>query len=626
MCKLLFFAFAGLAILVQPSLAASVEADEPGAVAFAHGDAAAGARTYAARCAACHGAALKDGVGPLLKGPLFVAKWLPPAHPESDLLDQLARMPPTEPGSLSEQQRLDLARFLVEQNSSTPSTATAAPAPATGVIPPEGFPTAPGEVARASGTRRVANSAADPAPAVQVKRGSGLAVGAVKFTLPPAGSGKPFGSTSIDLPARGYVEEEFLVSGNGNRYRLKDPQSTAEWVDGGHPYTTRILVRRPTDPAKFNGIVLVEWFNVSGGQDIDFLFAAIRNHLIDADYAWVGVSVQAVGANTLKVADPTRYASISVAASNDDPKGGQLDAPTGPPGAEPTNDVLSWDIMTQVGAALRKPVASGPSPLGNLEPKIVIASGESQSAFRLTNYYNAILPLYPDVFDGVFTYDRVMAPQRSDMKIPHLSIGTEAFVSPPPEKDNLRLWEVAGASHVSYDEVTSYLDEQVLRSKLLLSPEGKPATLTGNNLRACKTHPVLSRVTTSDVLDAGLEALVTWIRDGKAPPRAPRMTRDSEGKLVRDGEGHTTGGVRLAAVDAPMASNTGFNTGEWFCGIIGSHIDYTPEEMCRRYGSTQNYLAKVTEVSRRLQSQGFLLKVDADRTIREAGNVAFTCK
>ena len=33
------------------------------------------------------------------------------------------------------------------------------------------------------------------------------------------------------------------------------------------PYVTRILVRRPAEDADFNGTVVVEWLNVSGGVD-----------------------------------------------------------------------------------------------------------------------------------------------------------------------------------------------------------------------------------------------------------------------------------------------------------------------------------------------------------------------
>ena len=59
-------------------------------------------------------------------------------------------------------------------------------------------------------------------------------------------------------------------------------------------YKTRILVRRPTNPAHFNGTVLVEWMNVSAGEsapDWDFL-----NPMLMRDgYAYVGVSAQALG-------------------------------------------------------------------------------------------------------------------------------------------------------------------------------------------------------------------------------------------------------------------------------------------------------------------------------------------
>ena len=61
-------------------------------------------------------------------------------------------------------------------------------------------------------------------------------------------------------------------------------------------YKTRILVRRPSNPAHFNGTVIVEWMNVSAGEsapDWDFL-----NPMLMRDgYAYVGVSAQALGVN-----------------------------------------------------------------------------------------------------------------------------------------------------------------------------------------------------------------------------------------------------------------------------------------------------------------------------------------
>lgn len=48
----------------------------------------------------------------------------------------------------------------------------------------------------------------------------------------------------------------------------------AQVIDSGNAYVTRVLVRRPTDPARFNGTVVVEWLNVTLDQDIDFVFGA----------------------------------------------------------------------------------------------------------------------------------------------------------------------------------------------------------------------------------------------------------------------------------------------------------------------------------------------------------------
>lgn len=54
--------------------------------------------------------------------------------------------------------------------------------------------------------------------------------------------------TVVDLAASGYVEEEFFVSGTANVYGWPEAGTLAILTTGA-PYTTRILVRRPADPA-----------------------------------------------------------------------------------------------------------------------------------------------------------------------------------------------------------------------------------------------------------------------------------------------------------------------------------------------------------------------------------------
>jgi hypothetical protein len=66
----------------------------------------------------------------------------------------------------------------------------------------------------------------------------------------------------VDLPGHGYVEEEFFVSGRANVY---------DWAAGGGVsvktpnalYTTRIMLRRPAEPGRFSGTVIVEIVNAA---------------------------------------------------------------------------------------------------------------------------------------------------------------------------------------------------------------------------------------------------------------------------------------------------------------------------------------------------------------------------
>jgi hypothetical protein len=68
------------------------------------------------------------------------------------------------------------------------------------------------------------------------------------------------------LKKYGYVEQEYVVSGTACRYRIPAPLATAQLVDCGWPYKTRMLVRQPANPSKFNGKTLVEWTNTSTGS------------------------------------------------------------------------------------------------------------------------------------------------------------------------------------------------------------------------------------------------------------------------------------------------------------------------------------------------------------------------
>jgi len=104
----------------------------------------------------------------------------------------------------------------------------------------------------------------------------------------------PFFASFVDLKARGWVEEEFFIEGTANRYTVQG-QETAVVRDSGHPYKTRLLVRRPANASAFDGTVVVEWNNVTAGRDLDIDWFQSYEHFIRSGYAWVGVTPQRVG-------------------------------------------------------------------------------------------------------------------------------------------------------------------------------------------------------------------------------------------------------------------------------------------------------------------------------------------
>ena len=184
-----------------------------------------------------------------------------------------------------------------------------------------------------------------------------------------------------DLATQGYTEHEFRLSGVASSYAPTGPLGVdGRWnVEraGTANYTTRLFVRQPADPAKFNGTVIVEWLNVSAGFDTEATFLQSHDEIFREGYAYVGVSAEKRGVDALR-ANVGRY--------------GVLNHP---------GDAYSYDIFTQAAQAVRD--GKGGRPLVGLQPRRIIAAGESQSAARMVTYINAVNPLV-HAFDGFFVF------------------------------------------------------------------------------------------------------------------------------------------------------------------------------------------------------------------------------
>lgn len=419
---------------------------------------------------------------------------------------------------------------------------------------------------------------------------------------------------SADLEDAGYEELELTASGTATSYASAGPLPTdGRFVlapDQEADYTTRIIVRRPEDPAAFDGTVVVEWLNVSGGADAAPDYAYTAAEILREGSVWVGVSAQRIG---------VEGGPVAVSAGNGD-------AGTGLKGIDPDRygelvhpgDAFSYDIYSQVGRAVRGTDPS--SPLAGLDVRQVLAMGESQSAFALTTYVNGVQPL-TGVFDGFLVHSRggAAAPLstpggyidiggslggaptqiRSDLDVPTMIVQTEGDVLgilgylPARQDDSevVRLWEVAGAAHADKFQVGDF-EEQL----------------------GCATP--INRGQQVFVLRAALHHLSIWASGGDAPPSADRLQVEGEGAevaYVLDEQGNVVGGVRTPAVDAPVDVLSGRAPAgaSIICLLFGSTTPIDPAQLSVLYTDASAYEQAYEGAADAAIAAGFVL--DADR-------------
>jgi hypothetical protein len=449
-------------------------------------------------------------------------------------------------------------------------------------------------------------------------------VSAIVLNAAPASSvtrlgGKAFNASVMDLASQGYVEEEYFLQGTARTYDIpRDQMSNGTPSEATHAFKTRIVVRRPAMPARFNGTVVVEWTNVSEGFDNEVEWFHSGEHFVRAGYAWVGVSAQNVGVNTLKQRAAERYSSLDVA------DGGTV-----------MNDGLSYDIFTAAGAAVRG--KGGLNVMGTLKAERLIASGHSQSAGRLATYFNAVHPLSP-VYDAVVLHGGG-GKMRTDLNVRIWKLLSETDVlgqvtSRQPDTDKFRTWEVAGTSHLDFKHA-SELVRLGLRSRetMLPNPPPPPPAGAGRAGRAggpfggapgpyngCN-HPPLSRVPSEYVQNALYDHMARWVKDGTPPPTAPPIEIKNDGErlaIVRDSFFNALGGIRLAEHDVATAVNSGENTGSGFCFLTGWHEAFDRTRLAALYSSHAAYVSAVKATTEKNLKAGYIVKADADKTIAAA--------
>ena len=431
--------------------------------------------------------------------------------------------------------------------------------------------------------------------------------------------GRPFGTAARDLPA-GYVEEERFLSGTARSYAkvgdwLRDGRWDARPADEA-AYAVRLLIRRPADPEDFNGVVVVEWLNVSAQAEGDADYLHMREELLRGGYVWVGVGAQSVGVNAprtgLKAWDPVRC------------------GPLAHPG-----DPFSYDIFSQAVRALRRTGDGG--PLAGFGIRHVLATGRSQSAMRLITYVNAI-HAHESLLDGYLIHSRGASPAglradrltgvadplpagahiRADIDVPVLDVQAEgdivtlrSHLARQDPHDHLRHWEIAGAAHA---EVPVWVVSEATPPSD--GPGGYGPGGCAAPVNAAPHHAVVK---------AALRALAHWVRDGVAPPQSPRIELGDPAAgdpVVRDRFGNARGGIRLPQLEAPTATldgraNAAAASGREggvrnFCFLFGHTAPFDRGTLASLYPTHQEFVSRFSAAVDRLEQAGYLLAAEAD--------------
>jgi hypothetical protein len=429
--------------------------------------------------------------------------------------------------------------------------------------------------------------------------------------------GTPMSSVADDIEKVDGTEREYFFEGTATRYRLAngvteyptDGRWDAEPIDE-QPFRTRMLVLCPADPAQFNGTVIVEWNNVSAGEN--FFLSRTAPQLLKDGFAVVGVSAQLLGVEgvpnmaipSLKTENPQRYASMS----------------------HPSDD-YSYDIFSQAGALLSPHRPHDLDPLDGLDVRHLIAVGVSQSSARLAGYVNGVQPV-SGTFDAFLLVvfpnspcalngDSAPAelPQtygpngfhllewhkhllRDDLEVPIMVVNSESEASEcspnsQPDSELLRWWEIAGTSHTS---VASAEELEAMGFVVGTSVAFGPA------------------------VRGAIHSLHRWIEADEPPQRQPRLLKEGvPPRFRRDEHGNAIDGIQWPDLAAPLATHAAERIDDDGSSLLrGSSTPFTSEKISALYPDHDSWFAKYKAAVEQLTQAGIILPDDGAAMVAKA--------
>jgi hypothetical protein len=388
-----------------------------------------------------------------------------------------------------------------------------------------------------------------------------------------------------DLKHFNYVTKEYFVSGTAN----------------GQPFKTRIVVRKPADPARFSGLILAESMHPSGNPWV-FHFT----HTYSMTEGHIGLEVLTSATEGFKEFNPERYKDLVV--------------PQGQAG----------EILAQVGALVKS--NRGDNPLAGLPVRKMILTGSSASAGVMINYLPTHmakrLPDMKPIYDGFMPTSNGANLRMIDVPMIQVPTMRETMNGATTRLDGdtpgnqFRVYEFAGMAHIDSRDAAAYYPDP------------------------CKLP--ISRFPLGAYMPVALHHLWQWIDKGTVPPRADRIymdyNPDGDGSLMAlDEFGNVRGGIRNPYVDVPTKKIGVPNSGaeppiknphpfiaargeaaqNQLCNLANYELPLTQAQLKKLYKDKKDYQKKVQERYDELVKQGWALPVYRSVVLGDAAKVTF---
>jgi len=431
------------------------------------------------------------------------------------------------------------------------------------------------------------------------------------------------------------VREEYIVSGEVDVFTYNDLPVPGEKVlrnDVETEYTTRIMIIRPPDPADFNGTVVVEWWNSTAGFDTapsgdasigyfareGIIYVGVTNSPTSIDYLAGGCSLFGV----LPPMCAERYPDVSM------PEIGQ-----------------AFEMVSQIVNLLRGD--SPDNPLGDVDIQRLYHVGQSQQGGSIVTYANEF---DNDQNDGYFVQAagssaRALssgAPNfaqgeegrmiRTDLDVPVIRAQTETDMSGVIARDSrqedtqtFRYYEMAGTAHSSVHDGIEIIPGVFLED------------LCRFQMNTLADGPIFG----SYLYNAMWRNMEWYSRWRIAMPHGELLLVE-DGALALNEFGNSIDGIRVPAMDVPIATYGPNNEGKPVCGsagappppdctnalfaligglacrLSGTVMPFDEATIDELYPSNRKYVAKVSGRGFHLMLRCFLLHEDFDELVQRA--------